>query len=195
MSEKNICGIILNGGQSSRMGTDKGNLLLPNHLSMLAHIEQMLRKVFGHVCIIGGSARPESIESRTDYFPDDEPGQGPIGGLRTLARLNISDYYVITTCDQPLVAPELFGMLSSVSNTHTRMFRSSASDGFIPFPGLYAQNDLATLLHDDARAVKSMRQFVAALDVEWIDVPDFAHGMLTGANTPDEFRIINENFS
>ncbi|MEP1553948.1 MAG: molybdenum cofactor guanylyltransferase [Paraglaciecola sp.] len=74
-----LAGLVLAGGQSQRMGTDKSYLRLPNsQLSMLEHSKQML----SHLCepvLVSGAQHAEGIL-------DIHPKLGPMSGIHAAVK-------------------------------------------------------------------------------------------------------------
>ena len=72
--ETNVVGLVLAGGLSSRMGTDKSKLRFThNDISLLHHATQLLHQVGLDTVLISGS-EPQHIQ-------DEFKGCGPLGGI------------------------------------------------------------------------------------------------------------------
>lgn len=104
-------GIILAGGQSSRMGTPKELLLIDG----VPLIERTLRLVAASVdrCTVI-SNHPERLSAVSDkaaMYPDDVPGQGPLGGIATAMRTASSDILLVVACDMPALTSEVLQQL------------------------------------------------------------------------------------
>lgn len=70
-----LAGVILAGGKSSRMGTDKSLLMLPeNQMSLLEHVQKQLALVCNSVVFISGTQHAKGI-------PDTIPNCGPLSGI------------------------------------------------------------------------------------------------------------------
>lgn len=82
MTDERISGIILAGGTSRRMGTDKALLRLPDGSTLLARTVQILREVVDDVVVAGRDIFPPEIAPVT-AVPDIGPTRGPLGGLVT----------------------------------------------------------------------------------------------------------------
>lgn len=97
--------IILSGGKSSRMGTNKAFLKF-HEKTNIERIKDELQHVFDDIILVTND--PESyqflnIKSVTDQYP----GSGPLAGIH--AGLEASDYEenFIVACDMPFVSAEL----------------------------------------------------------------------------------------
>ncbi|MBN6189294.1 molybdenum cofactor guanylyltransferase [Aneurinibacillus sp. BA2021] len=104
-------GIILAGGQSSRMGQPKE--LLP--LAGMTLIERTLRLVADVAdCCTIISNHPErlaAVANQAAIYPDDRPGQGPLGGIATAMRTAASDVLLVVACDMPALTPDVLQRL------------------------------------------------------------------------------------
>ncbi len=98
-------GVILTGGKSSRMGTDKALLIIEGR-TLVERLDQMLRGAGARrVVAIGGNIEAITrlgIEAVADHFP----GEGPLGGLLTAAdELRVGNPWRVgvIACDLPML--------------------------------------------------------------------------------------------
>lgn len=90
--------IILSGGQSKRMGRDKG--LLPiDGVPMIGKIAGQLSGNFREVLVSGDPQKYDFPHTRT--VPDLEADRGPLMGLLSTLRASESELNWVTTCDMP----------------------------------------------------------------------------------------------
>ncbi|PLR96570.1 molybdenum cofactor guanylyltransferase [Bacillus sp. T33-2] len=101
--------IILSGGKSSRMGTNKA-LLKIDEKTNIERIRDELASHFDDIILVTND--PETyqflgVKTVTDHFP----GMGPLAGLH--AGLKASDYEenIVVACDMPFVSAELAAIL------------------------------------------------------------------------------------
>jgi molybdopterin-guanine dinucleotide biosynthesis protein A len=104
----NVTGVILAGGKSSRMGQDKGLLLL-NNQPLVKHVIQTLKPITNQIII---------ISNNDDYkifgypvFGDIFKGKGPVGGIHTALTHSQTKKNIIISCDTPFVSVELLTYL------------------------------------------------------------------------------------
>jgi molybdopterin-guanine dinucleotide biosynthesis protein A len=113
--------IILSGGKSSRMGTNKA-LLKINEKTNIERIVDRLKPLFDEMILVTNNPKQyEFLELKTvtDHFP----GMGPLAGVH--AGLEASSYETnfIVACDMPFVSGELARALVD---------KSSGFDAVIP---------------------------------------------------------------
>jgi len=108
--------IILSGGKSSRMGTNKA-LLKFHEKTNIERIKDELKHVFDDIILVTND--PETyqflnIKTVTDQYP----GSGPLAGIH--AGLEASDYEenFVVACDMPFVSAELAESLVKALKHH-----------------------------------------------------------------------------
>ena len=103
-------GIVLAGGRSTRMGTDKA-LLVWRAGTLLDHVIGVVSAaVDGPVIVVGPSrVRSPVLDTgiRTRFVEDTVPGQGPLRGIATgLAAIDAdADIAFVTAVDMPFLTP------------------------------------------------------------------------------------------
>lgn len=97
-SSTSIAGCILAGGESSRMGRDKGLLELAG-VPMLVRTVRLIESVAGPPVIIGNPAGYQGLG--LTVVPDDWPGAGPLGGIATALRAASAHWILVMACDLP----------------------------------------------------------------------------------------------
>ncbi|MGP1665175.1 MAG: molybdenum cofactor guanylyltransferase [Rhodanobacter sp.] len=98
-------GVVLAGGRSSRMGTDKASLLWRGQ-PLLQHMRSLLAQAEAARVWVSGP------QSGLDGLPDREPGLGPLGGLLTLAQTQADGIYLLVPVDMPLLTASLLRRLA-----------------------------------------------------------------------------------
>ncbi len=107
----NIQGIILAGGKSSRMGTNKALLSLHNK-KILEHIIEQMRLLTQDLIIIANE--PTLYEPYGfPIYPDRYLGKGPLAGLETALYHMEGDVAVVTPCDTPFIHHTVYKQLLS----------------------------------------------------------------------------------
>ena len=86
-----ICGAILQGGRSTRMGTDKAFVVVAG-LPMREHVRLALLSVCPRVVQVGGAGADV-----------DDDGDGPLAGVLALLRSGIAERYLVCAVDQPFI--------------------------------------------------------------------------------------------
>jgi molybdenum cofactor guanylyltransferase len=103
--------IILSGGQSLRMGTDKTQLPFAAG-TVLESVERAFMTIARFRVVVAGFGKPAPpVLADTCVIHDAEPGLGPMEGLRAgllFCRDKGEPAAMVATADAPLIAPKLY---------------------------------------------------------------------------------------
>ncbi len=114
MKQQAIHGLILAGGQSTRMGTDKA--LLPiNGKPLLYRLASQVAAFTQTVTIAIGAPQRESLyrealsdlAAQVSFVTDQFPGCGPLSGLHAGLSAIADGYVFIIACDMPQLSAPL----------------------------------------------------------------------------------------
>lgn len=172
-------GLVLAGGASRRMGRDKA--LLPWHgRPLLEHMLDLLARAGVERCLVSGD-RPGH-----DGLPDRDPGQGPLGGLATVAADLPDCRLLVVPVDMPMLAP---ARLVALLRQHPRAACLHYRDHPLPMRlrvDAPLRRSLDGWLADPAgpRAVQALQEALAAT---LLDVPTFAQDQFANLNRPGDW--------
>jgi molybdopterin-guanine dinucleotide biosynthesis protein A len=105
-----VLGVVLVGGASRRMGTDKA--WIPYRGKPLAqHMADLLRGVCRQTALVGGTPERGYDRLGLPWWPDlpGLAGAGPLAGL--LTALEIAPQVLLVACDLPQLDPQLLARL------------------------------------------------------------------------------------
>ncbi len=103
-----ITGIILSGGQSTRMGTDKA-LLQINGKTLLENAIKICRPVCSEILI--SSNNPEHEKYGYQIIPDEIKNCGPIGGIYSCLGKSNTNWNFVISVDTPFVTGDFIEFL------------------------------------------------------------------------------------
>jgi molybdopterin-guanine dinucleotide biosynthesis protein A len=97
-------GVVLAGGSSSRMGSDKALLRIGDRPLALVAADALRDGGAERVVAVGGDASALAALG-IETIADDHPGQGPLGGIITALRAAPDDVAVVMVlpCDMPAI--------------------------------------------------------------------------------------------
>jgi molybdopterin-guanine dinucleotide biosynthesis protein A len=103
-----VTAILLAGGSSSRMGTEKGLVLL-NGKPLLEYALETLQSVFDKIIISSNSKvfNEYGLPVVADEFPDFGPLSGIFSGMKVMN----TQYAFVLSYDMPFIKPELIRMI------------------------------------------------------------------------------------
>ena len=100
-----ITGIILSGGKSSRMGTDKALLKLGDE-SIIERMTKLMKSIFNEVFIVTNT--PDDYRYlRVALYEDIHKHKGPLSGIHSGLVHSSTNKNFFISCDLPLVSEEL----------------------------------------------------------------------------------------
>ncbi len=180
---------ILAGGMSRRMGRDKATLDAGD--GPLLERSARLGLDLGLPVLVVGRAQPEGWPLPTVRFAaDQQPGQGPLGGLVTA--LELAAPILAIACDLPRLDMECLRWLRDESA------RAPLADGLIttdaggiePLFACYTAHCLATARAHLAAGQRALHRLIEAGDFLRAVIPEPLLTRLTDVDTPDDWRRI-----
>lgn len=179
-------GIVLCGGHSSRMGSDKA-LVVFEGMPLLRHQIETLRYAGANRIIVSGSPRPGI---NAEYIEDEYPDRGPLGGLHAALKSADVGLCMVLAVDVPLVRPEtVLQLLKSSCDSPITLVRHPA--GIEPLCGIYRADLFARippLIADHGAPVRALAESVGYRTAFFPDEHEF-----TNLNTPEELnRMIHD---
>jgi molybdopterin-guanine dinucleotide biosynthesis protein A len=102
LPDKRVLGVVLAGGASTRMGTDKALIDVAGR-PMIDHVTSALGEVCTDLLIVGR----RGTLNRIPCVPDDHPGRlGPAAGVATALRVADGQAVLVVAVDQPFLRTE-----------------------------------------------------------------------------------------
>ncbi|WP_084673377.1 molybdenum cofactor guanylyltransferase [Paenibacillus sp. HW567] len=192
-----ITGVILAGGTSRRMGTDKALLPLAGK-PLIAYTAARLLQLAATVVIACGQEEREAYRTlHLPMIPDRYPGLGPLAGLHAALMEARTEWVVLLACDLPFASEGLLRhMLALIAGgTAVQAIVPVTSEGKVqPLLALYHRSILPEL--DEALMQNELRvmDFLAGLAVHYVHEEDYpegpgTHGLsLLNMNTPEDYE-------
>lgn len=103
-AQKNITAIILAGGKSSRMKTEKG-LVLFQGKPLVQHVIEAAKKITDTIIIV--TSNPDYKQFGCDCIEDELKDKGPLGGIYTGLSHSSAQKNLILGCDMPFLSEQL----------------------------------------------------------------------------------------
>jgi len=123
-TRRHVSGIILNGGESTRLGRDKAALVIDGR-TLLEHAVEKLARCFDEILLVG---RPDAFPDHpaiTQAIPDIIPDAGPLGGIYTGLLAMSRPYGLFVACDMPCLD-------ARVIRRQVEVLRASNVDAVVP---------------------------------------------------------------
>lgn len=183
--------MILAGGKSSRMGTDKA-LLEINGTNFIGKIAGELN-FFEEKFFARGNCEAVSVPGWQN-IPDIYPECGPIGGLHAALKTCRSDALVCVTCDMPLLKSELVRDLCDQMTEEYDAVILKETDGRIhPTCGIYRKSAVNVFEQQILDGNYRMMQVLDRLRVKYVTIdPQIGSWQLKNINTPEDLRELKK---
>lgn len=177
-------GLILTGGKSSRMGSDK-SLLNYHGETQVQHVTKQLSVVCDKVFV---SVREKKTEL---YFPQVEDkflDIGPMGGILSAMREDPEATWLVMACDLPFVTDETLKYLIDHRNPfrNATAFQSNEDEFPEPLCAIYEPKAVLSLLFFLGLGYHCPRKVMINSRVELLRLPN--KDWLKNANTMEEFQ-------
>ncbi|RNC67524.1 MAG: formate dehydrogenase accessory sulfurtransferase FdhD [Desulfuromonadales bacterium] len=189
-----VTGVILAGGQSSRMGSNKA--LLPYKGGrFIEAIYRQLSEIFDEVILVTNN--PEQY----DFLPcrkvsDLYPGMGALAGIHAGLHHAANQAIFAVACDMPYLNSDLIRHLASQADAGGVLIPESQT-GLEPLHAVYGKGCLTAIEDELRRGERRIVSFFARATVRRIAPdqlalfdPDFA--MFRNINTPEDYYRLRE---
>ena len=178
---KQLSGIILAGGLSSRMGRDKG--LLPHKGRLLVEYSiEVMKTLCSEIIISSNNSAYEQFGHRV--VKDIHQQTGPIGGLYAALSASNTNDAIICPCDMPFISADTFHQLLKVNNRAVVV--QSNTDKLYPTLGYYNKSCLPTILQQIEQGNYKMQCLIKELNAHSVKIDD-ARSLLN-FNSPEDIR-------
>jgi molybdopterin-guanine dinucleotide biosynthesis protein A len=179
---------ILAGGASSRMGTDKSQLLIEGE-TFVERIATTLFKVVGKVTIVGRESKDPRCASVADLFPK----WGALGGLHAALAACQSEWALVVACDLPFIRAELLERIASVRGGFDAVVPQQADGRPQPLVGIYrvvpCRDKAAELIHANKRRPLDLLESVQTRWLPFSEIKDLDHAeeFFVNINTREDY--------
>lgn len=162
---KDITGIILAGGKSSRMGSDKG-LLAFNNSTFISHIIDAVKPLVAEVLIVSHNERYDAFGYKR--IEDVIENSGPLAGLYSGLYHSKTKYNLVLSCDVPLINSEVLNKLFDAFEDNIDVIQIQSQNRTMPLIAIYKKECLSTCKTLLLQGEKRLRTAVAQLNTKTV---------------------------
>jgi len=190
--ERSVTGIVLAGGKSSRMGTDKSLMLLDGK-PMIQHAIDAIAPLCSQVVISAG----KDVYGFTgcEVWPDELPDHAPMIGIYTCLKRSRTDLNIILSCDMPLVTTPLFHYLLSQSSTADATIASHDNELWEPLCGIYRKSAIPSLEKFISNHHFKLHDFLQSIVINAMDINEsldfYSAQLFRNINTISDFNALS----
>lgn len=191
VSNTNLLGVVLAGGQSRRMGQRKELLRLRDGTTMLERMLRILRPVTDLQVISGlqDNNEPHDI-ALPSIIPDQAAFTGPLGGIIAVTQCRKASGYLFVACDQPRLTKSLLEILLSHGTEVPTCFQSKANDFIEPIPCFLPSNVIGEISAMYQRGERSVSKTLQTIGAHAVKLSQDEFESLRGVNTKEEFDAL-----
>jgi molybdopterin-guanine dinucleotide biosynthesis protein A len=189
-----VSGIVLAGGQSSRLGTDK-SFVNVNGQSLIEQIVAKLTKLSEDVIIVTNS--PEKYDHlEVRLVGDIYPGKGALGGIYSGLRAAANAYSLVVACDMPFLDLNLLRYMILLARGHDVVI-PRIGELLEPLHAIYSKGCLKPIDRLLARGGLKIIDFFSEVRVRYVekdevDIFDPQHLSFFNVNTPNDLEEVKK---
>lgn len=182
------------GGNSTRMGMDKG-LMLFNGQPLALRIARRFEHHSPDIFMVSNQAS----QYQSLGFPvhsDHQPGQGPLGGLFTALHLAQQPLVAVVACDMPFANPALLAYMASIAESEKADVVIPRLNGqYEPLHAIYRRQPCLAYIDEalqsgERRAIGWFpKASIHPIGADQIRLHDPHSITFTNVNTPAEFSL------
>jgi len=183
-----LCAVLLAGGQSRRMGTDKA-LLRVGSTPMIARLIAECRRLTDEIRI-SAAAGGDYASFGVPVVPDVHAEQGPLSGLHAGLLSTVRPFVLLLACDLPGARADWLRRVIAFAPHHDAVIPRTADGRVHPLCAVYSRRCLPAVEHNLASGRNKMTALFdgGELRVLWLDGASggFADRDLHNINTPED---------
>ena len=187
MNIEQTSAIILAGGHSSRMGTDKAKLRVGEKTLLEVMVEKVRRLGICEVVVSGCSECPAG----TRYVQDLIPDRGPLSGIHAGLKQIRSRSGLVLPVDMPLIPEETLKLLieSHGSLPITALTLDDRPEPLVAVYDACLAQDCEKILQQEKTSPRRLFDMYGYRPVPYIKDAD----LLINCNTPEEFALVQKS--
>ncbi|MHC2995150.1 MAG: molybdenum cofactor guanylyltransferase [Candidatus Atribacteria bacterium] len=163
-----LTAIILAGGKSSRIGTDKDKAMLRlNGKRLIDIVISKLKCIVGDNIIIVGP--PKKYPSYKQVVPDLFPQRCPLVGIYSGLKVSPSQYNLVVGCDMPFLETELLWYMRKNIDYEDIIIPRYGKDYIEPLLAIYSKSCLEIMQKNLKRDILPVRLIFPYLKVKYIE--------------------------
>jgi len=196
---KDVSGIILSGGKSLRIGTDKALLKLGNE-TIIERVTNLMKSLFQKVFIIINTPS-EYRFLNVQLYEDIYKQKGPLSGIHSGLTYSQTEKNFIISCDIPLMSPEMIKYIVEFKSDKPVRYCEAAGHHH-HLAGIYSKSLLPEIekifstnvtLSDRQEKVYSIQHLLKNIETEIIhpeELPFYSDKLFFNLNTNEDFEYL-----
>ena len=188
---KNITGVVLAGGKSQRMKTDKA-LIMFNKKTLLENQVDLLSSVFDNVVISANTQEYSFVNKQ--IVEDVRSNIGPIGGLLSVLKKVETEYIFALSVDIPLVSKDLILYLMSKLETNDIVIPVFKGK-YEPTCAVYSKSCIEIIENQIQNKDYRLINFIEKMNTKFVKIDEeksfYSENLFTNLNTIKDLQSLN----
>lgn len=184
---KDITGIILAGGKSSRMGTDKGFLMYKG-TAFVQHSIEALQPLASNILIVSNNADYDVFGFKR--IEDSIENAGPLAGLYSGLKHSKTEYNLALSCDIPLINTKVLKKLIEEIDNVSEIIQIESQGKYMPLMALYKKSCEQLFIKLLNEGERRLQYAVGQCLVKNVVLEDKNELYTKNINTPEELSTL-----
>jgi molybdenum cofactor guanylyltransferase len=184
--------IILAGGKSTRIGSEKGMVKFKG-TPMISHVIKTVEKLNIPIIIISSNSIYEQF--KYTIYADLIPNKGPLGGIYTGLHYSQTQKNIVISCDAPLVSESILNWLLNASK-NSDITVPKVEERIYPLIGIYSKQILPEIKDSLDKNQLGLTRFLSKVNSKIVTIAtqsdQFAKECFSNINTLEELRKLEE---
>jgi len=186
-NNKNITGIVLAGGKSTRMGSDKG-FVTYNNKPFIQHIIDALQPLVDEIIIV--SNNPDYDVFNLKRVNDIIEDAGPLAGMYSGLQDSKTELNIVLSCDIPLINQGVLEQLILANNKDIDVVQTESQGKTMPLIALYNKRCASTCLALLESGERRLRFLINQLKSKTIVLDDTLEKYTANINSQSDLKRI-----
>lgn len=187
-NKKDITGIVLAGGKSSRMGSDKGLIKIDNK-TFVENVIAAMEPLVNEIIIV--SNNPEYDQFGFYRVEDDIKDSGPLAGLYSGLKYSNSEFNLVLSCDIPIIKTEILEKLIEVDYKNFEVTQIESHNKTMPLIAIYQKQCMHKCLELLQQDERRLRVAVNQLKTKTIVIDSEYDPFVKNVNNKEDLKTIN----
>lgn len=187
-NKKDITGIVLAGGKSSRMGSDKGLIKIDNK-TFVENVIAAMEPLVNEIIIV--SNNPEYDQFGFYRVEDDIKDSGPLAGLYSGLKYSNSEFNLVLSCDIPIIKTEILEKLIEVDYKNYEVTQIESHNKTMPLIAIYQKQCMHKCLELLQQDERRLRVAVNQLKTKTIVIDSEYDPFVKNVNNKEDLKAIN----
>ncbi|MFZ4797293.1 MAG: molybdenum cofactor guanylyltransferase [Bacteroidia bacterium] len=187
--KNNLIGLVLCGGKSARMQTDKA-FIQYHHLPQAFYLYEQINTICEQVFLSCNQTQVERIDAQYPIIVDDTKyeNNGPICAILSALEIHKNKSFLVLACDYPLLTFDDILKLKTVweNGDSSVSFYNNETNFREPLLAIYHQNDLEKLVQFYNKGNTSLQYFLNEINAKKINAK--SNKSLTSIDTKEAFE-------